>query len=247
MFRSGSWSSVAMGMLIFFMLGVIVYVTFGDGGHDTKLLAAVIGIGIPLSAILALSVFGWHGDQIRAGQATLHDHMAEEVAAAVRKLLPIALESVDLTRQAAAGQALLRNSVDRQHGTVAGYLTDIGKHTMKSSASGQERFDEARRQWAAVRQEVAQVPDAVRQAVAEAVGPALKALAAREARAREVFMAEVRSVTDDLTDRVDALAAGGYEHVEPGTNVRTFVPADTMDALRILGGTKLPPPRSSGS
>lgn len=51
---------------------------------------------------------------------------------------------------------------------------------------------------------------------------------------------ELRSITDDLTDRVDAIAAGGYEHVDTESNVRTFVPAETIDALRHLGAVRLP-------
>lgn len=66
-----------------------------------------------------------------------------------------------------------------------------------------------------------------------------------ERQAREQLDEELHSITGDLTDRVEAIAAGGYEHVDPASNVRTFVPAETMDALKYLGGGRpLPHPPS---
>lgn len=142
---------------------------------------------------------------------------------------------------------LLRRWVEGSSGRTENWLGDISKGVMKMSGASEERMVVASAHWAAVQHQIGQLPGVVQEVVVEAFIPALEALAERELRAREEFMTEVHSITGDLTDRVDAFAADGYECVDPESNTRTFVPKETMDALRALGGVKLPPPRSSGS
>lgn len=225
--RGGHRSSLCMGALLIGLTGLLVYLILApDLEVWHRLLIGSVGVGIPLSAVLALSVFAEHAAGLRAGQLDLRD----QVLAEVRRLLPTLVEIRDVSRETSTGQALLRNGVAARDQRTEGWLSDIAKGVMRVGEKATEGVAAAHRERAAMMHSIGQLGDDVREAVADVLGPVLERVAEtvagmvaveREARgaavedvAQEMRQAIVQTKTE-LREEVSAVLIHGF-HQPPG-------------------------------